>query len=177
MLWDKGIGEFVAAAEVLKREGVQARCVLVGQADEDNPACIDAAQLACWQEAGIVEWWGHREDMPAVLASATLVVLPSYREGLPKALLEAAACARPLVATDVPGCREVVRDGVNGLLVPPRTTQPLAQAIKRLLQDGALRRSMGRRGRELVLKEFSSERIARETVSLYRDMLARASSS
>lgn len=177
MLWVKGVGEFVEAATLLKRDGVQVRFVLVGQADEDNPACIAVEQLRRWQEAGTVEWWGHREDMPAVLSSTTVVALPSYREGLPKALLEAAACERPLVAADVPGCREIVRNGVNGLLVPPRDAQGLARAIKRLLQDEGLRRSLGRRGREIVLKEFSSEQVARETVSLYRDLLAQVSAA
>ena len=171
MLWDKGIGEFVEAARLLKVSGIQAQCVLVGMVDMENPAAISETQLRTWQTDGLVEWWGHREDMPNVLASAQLVVLPSYREGLPKVLLEAAACGRPLVATDVPGCREVVQDGVNGILVPPKDPASLCEAIARLLQDPGLRARMGARGREIVVKEFSVGRISRETLNLYDELL------
>jgi len=172
MLWSKGVDEFISSIKLLKEDGVQARYVLAGMIDKENPEHISETQLQGWQKEGLVEWWGHREDMPRVLGSADIVVLPTYYgEGLPKVLLEAAACERPLVATDVPGCREVVQDGVNGLLVPPRDACRLAQAIRRLLQDEGLRQAMGRRGREIVLREFSSERIASETIALYRELL------
>jgi glycosyltransferase involved in cell wall biosynthesis len=174
MLWDKGIGDFVAAARILRAKGVPARFVLVGRCDEDNPTAIAQDQLLRWKEEDGVEWWGHRDDMPAVFVSATLVVLPSYREGLPKVLLEAAACAKPIVAADVQGCREVVRDGDTGILVPPKNAQALAQAITTLLQDPALCERMGRRGRDLVVKEFSVERITSETVAFYRELLGPA---
>lgn len=174
MLWDKGVREFVEAAGLLKAQGVRARCVLVGMVDEENPAKIPERQLQAWQAEGNIEWWGHRDDMRQVLSAARVVVLPSYREGLPKVLLEAAACARPIVAADVPGCREVVRDGDTGILVPPKNVQALAQAITTLLQDPALRERMGRRGRDLVVKEFSVERIASETLALYRELLGPA---
>src|SRR5438876_10841084 len=103
MLWDKGIGEFVEAARLLNASGVRARCGVVGMLDEENPAAISEMQLRAWQKEGMVQWWGHRDDMPAVLASAQIVVLPSYREGFPKVVLEAAARARPVVAPDAPG--------------------------------------------------------------------------
>jgi glycosyltransferase involved in cell wall biosynthesis len=177
MLWDKGVGEFVEAARLLKAQGIRARFVLAGMVDEENPAQITERRLRTWQDEGLVEWWGHQDDMRRVLSAAHVVVLPSYREGLPKVLLEAAACARPIVATDVPGCREVVRDGDNGILVPPKDSHALAAAIAKLVQEPALRARMGAQGRALVVKEFSVERIAGETLGLYRELLRQARSA
>jgi glycosyltransferase involved in cell wall biosynthesis len=171
MLADKGVPEFVEAARQLKREGVSARFALVGGTDPCNPAHIPDAQLARWAEEGDVEWFGRRDDMPAVFAASSLVCLPSYREGLPKSLLEAASCGRAIVTTDVPGCREVVRHGENGLLVPAADAKSLADALRTLLQDGVLRRQMGERGREMVLKEFSEESVVGQTLEIYRDLL------
>ena len=171
MLWDKGIGEFVEAARRLQMDGILAQCVLVGMVDTENPAAISETQLRAWQQSGLVEWWGHRDDMPNILASAQIVVLPSYREGLPKVLLEAAACGRPIVATDVPGCREVVKDGANGFLVPLKDAGSLSRAIARLLSDPLLRRRMGACGREIALKEFSVGKISQETLDLYDELL------
>ena len=172
MLWDKGIGEFVEASRRLKQNGLAARYVLVGRCDEHNPAAIEPAQLRQWVEEGVVEWWEHRDEMSQTLASATIVVLPSYREGLPKVLLEAAACGKPLIATDVPGCREVVTQGVNGLLVPARDSVALAAAIDSLLRDSSLRAAMGMAGRERVVRAFSVEKVAGQVVALYRELLA-----
>ena len=129
MLWDKGVDEFVNAARLMKSEKRKLQFVLAGRPDPGNPAFIPEKTLLEWQASGLVEWLGHVEDMPAVLAGADIVALPSYREGLPKSLIEAAACARPLITTDVPGCREVVTDGVDGLLVPARDAISLARAI------------------------------------------------
>ena len=172
MLWDKGIGEFVEASRRLKQNGLSARYVLVGRCDEHNPAAIEPAQLRRWVEEGLVEWWEHRDEMPSTLASATIVVLPSYREGLPKVLLEAAACGKPLIATDVPGCREIVTHGVNGLLVPARDPAALVAAIDSLLRDSSRRAAMGAAGREAVTRMFSVEKIAGQFVDLYRELLA-----
>ena len=171
MLWDKGIGEFVEAARRLKQNGVSARYVLVGRCDEHNPAAIEPTQLRRWVEEGVVEWWEHRDEMSSTLASATIVVLPSYREGLPKVLLEAAACGKPLIATDVPGCRDIVTHGINGLLVPARDPAALADAIDSLLRDSSLRAAMGVAGREVVLRAFSVEKVAGQVVDLYRELL------
>ncbi len=173
MLWDKGIGEFVEAARLLKLRGSRVQCVLVGMVDKENPAAIPETQLRAWQSEGMVQWWGHREDMPNVLASAQIVVLPSYREGLPKVLLEAAACARPVVATNVAGCREIVKDGINGFLVPPKDPASLSEAIAKLLENPSLRIRMGIRGREIVEKEFSVDRISQETLNLYNELWKR----
>lgn len=175
MLWDKGIGEFVKAARDLKEKGVVARCVLVGRCDEDNPAAIGRAQLEQWVQEGAVEWWGHREDMPAVYGAASLIVLPSYREGLPKVLLEAAACGKAIVATGVPGCRDVVRDHLNGILVPPKDSAALAATIESLLSDDRMREVMGVRGRELVVTQWSGPRVIEQMLALYHDMLKASS--
>ena len=171
MLWDKGVEEFVDAARQLRQRGVKARFVLVGEPDAENPASVPEYQLIAWQKEGVVEWWGRREDMPQVLAQSHIVCLPSYREGLPKSLLEAASCARPVVTTDVPGCREIVRDGDNGLLVEARNATALADALARLLADPELRQRMGQRGRERVLNEFAQERIVDQVLALYREVL------
>jgi glycosyltransferase involved in cell wall biosynthesis len=170
MLWDKGVGEFVAAAGALRARGVVARFVLVGDGDPDNPASIPDAQLKAWHDSGLIECWGRCEEMPAALAQAHIICLPSYREGLPKVLMEAAACARALVATDAPGCREIVRHDENGLLVPLRDAVSLADAIERLLGDPALRLRMGQKGRHMVELEFSENKIAYQTLDVYREM-------
>jgi len=162
--------EFVAAARLLRACGVAARFVLVGGSDGENPAAIPEAQLCAWHAEGAVEWWGHRGNMSEVLAQAHIVCLPSYREGLPKILLEAAACGRALVATDVPGCREIVIDGENGLLAPPRDAAALAAVIGRLLDKPGLRAKMGQRGRALVEAEFSVEQVVLQTLAVYREL-------
>jgi glycosyltransferase involved in cell wall biosynthesis len=174
MLWDKGVGEFVEAARLVGRMKSRARFVLVGRCDEENPASIQPEQLHQWQEQEVIEWWGHRSDMPAVFGNAAVVVLPSYREGLPVSLLEAGACGKPIIATDVPGCREVVRHRVNGLLIPPKNAIALADAIVLLLENPELRHELGCRGREIVVKEFSSTIVIRQTLALYHELLQRA---
>ena len=171
MLWDKGIGELVAAARLLRQQGVQVRFVLVGAVDDGNPASVPEKQLCAWQEEGVVRWLGHQDDMPEVLGKCHIVALPSYGEGIPKALIEAAAAGKPIVATDVAGCRDVVQDGVNGLLVAPRDVEQLAGAIRRLASDASLRGRMGEAGRARVLKEFADEHINRETLWVYRELL------
>ena len=172
MLWDKGVGEFVDCALAIKQKGIQARFVLAGEPDVHNPECVPVEQLETWMAEGTVEWWGLRADMPEVLRQAAIVCLPSYREGLPKALLEAASCGRPIVTYDVPGCREVVVDGENGLLVPLKNKRELAAALEKLLHDPELRRRMGTVGRAMVLKSFSQEKIAAETMSVWEEVLA-----
>ena len=123
-----------------------------------------------WVAEGAVEWWGHREDMAEVYRQATIVCLPSYREGLPKALLEAAACGSALVASDVPGCREICIDGETGLAVGARDSRALATAVERLLDDGRLRARLARAARALVEREFSLDKVATETLALYETM-------
>lgn len=170
MLWDKGVGEFVEAARLLKSEGRQLRFVLAGVPDPGNPAAIAEETLLGWQAEGPVEWLGHVADMPTLLAEADVVVLPSYREGLPKSLIEAAACARPLVTTDAPGCREVVTHGVDGLLVPVREAEALARAIATLQDDPALARRLGEAARAKALAEFDERVVIEQTLAVYNEV-------
>ncbi len=168
LLWDKGVGEFVAAARSLAG---RASFVLVGEVDTENPAGVPAAQIEAWVGEGVVEWWGFSADMPATLARAAIVVLPSYREGLPKVLLEAAAVGRAIVTTDVPGCRDAVVANKTALLVPARDAAALAKAIATLLDDSALRTRFAAAGRDWVERHFSAERVAEQTLALYKELL------
>ena len=174
LLGDKGVREFVAAARALKEQGVRARFVLVGRTDPANPTDVGEPVVRAWEAEGAIEWWGYRTDMAAVLAMAHVVCMPSYREGLPRVLIEAAACARPIVTADVPGCREIVRHEVNGLLVPPRDAPATAAAIRRLLEDEGLRREMGRRARDMAVAEFAVDAFVAKTLAVYRSLLPAA---
>ena len=171
MLIDKGVTEFVEAIKLLNNERISVRGVLVGDPDDENPTSIPRSQLLSWNEDKIVEWWGEQDDISDVWRKSHIAILPSYREGLPKSLLEAAACGRPIIATDVPGCREIVRNGENGFLVPVKNPQQIAKAIKILINDEKLRNKMGIRSRQIVEAEFSTNKIVTETLSLYRQLL------
>jgi glycosyltransferase involved in cell wall biosynthesis len=166
MLWDKGIGELVAAARLLHSRGVAIKVRLVGPGD-DNPAAIPQAQLDEWAREGVVEVAGPSDDIPGVYANADIAVLPSYREGLPKSLLEAAAAGLPMVATDAPGCREICRDGETGLLVPLKSIAPLARALERLAGDPAMRATFGAAARRVAEADFSEARVVADTLTLY----------
>jgi glycosyltransferase involved in cell wall biosynthesis len=172
MLRDKGIGEFVeAATQLIKQHGTDyAQFVLVGDPDDDNRGAIPREQLLAWQQEGVVQWWGFKPDVENILAQATISCLPSYREGLPKSLLESLAMGLPCIATDVPGCREAVIDGVNGLLVPARDAESLAQAIDQLLQDPALCQQFGEASRKMAISEFSSDIVNQQTLALYAEL-------
>lgn len=168
MLWDKGVGDFVEAARRVRAADDRARLVLVGDTYPGNPSAVPADQLAKWQQEGLVEWWGWHDDMPAILAQSNVVCLPTYyREGVPRVLVEAAACGRALIASDTAGCREIVRQGQNGLLVPPRDSAALAEAILTLLEDATLRHNMGANGRRLVQEQFSVQRVNGSTLNVY----------
>ncbi len=177
MLWDKGVAQFVEAARILKSEGVQARFALAGEPDPENPAAIPHEQLEIWQESGEIEWWGLQEpqNMPGVLAKSHIVCLPSYREGIPRILIEAAASGRPIVTTDAPGCRELVRPGVNGIIVPSRDAFSLAGALRFLIEHPEERIAMGANNRQVAVQEFSQELVIAQFMSVYRDLLRTAS--
>ena len=145
--------------------------LLAGIPDSGNPASVPEDIVKGWVSEGLIEWLGHVEDMPALLATVQIVVLPSYREGLPKALIEAAACGLALITTDVPGCREVVADGVDGLLVPVRDVAALAKALRRLDDDGALRGRLGVAARTKALERFDERMILDRTLDVYRELL------
>lgn len=171
LLWDKGVGEFVEAARLLHSRGARVRFALVGRPDPGNPASVQSENLAEWNANGIVELWGFRPDMAKVFASAHVVTLPSYYgEGLPKVLIEAAACGRAVVTTDMPGCRDAIEPNVSGLLVPPRDAIALADAIQRLLEDDELRIAMGHAGRKLAERNFSIGSVVDAHLEIYRSL-------
>jgi glycosyltransferase involved in cell wall biosynthesis len=173
MLVTKGIAEFISAVRILKNENVRARFVLVGEPDPDNPASVPPEVLDGWIRETGAEAWGRRTDMASVYREADIVCLPSYREGMPKVLLEAAATGLPSVTTDVPGCRDVVRDGDNGFLVPLRDGGVrIAEALRTLIADPALCARMGARGRQRAVEEFSLDRVIRDVLSLYSELTA-----
>ena len=173
MLRDKGIFEFVEAAKVINEHTQRATFWLVGPIDEDNPGAISRAELNALVESadGKVIWKGYVEDMRDVYRDADIVCLPSYREGLPKVLLEAAACGKALVATDVPGCKDICRAGESGMLVPPRDAHALATALSALVDNSETRLSCGRVAREIVENEFSLDAIEQQTREFYRSIL------
>lgn len=173
IIGDKGVHEFVAAARQLKAAGVDARFALIGRTDSDNPTEVKEATIRQWEAEGIVEWWGFQFNMPMAYARCHILCMPSYMEGWPKVLVEAAACARPVVTTDVPGCRDVVRDGDTGLLVPPRDAGATAAALRRLIEDAALRRRLGEAARARAEREFSAARFIADSLAVYDDLLAR----
>jgi glycosyltransferase involved in cell wall biosynthesis len=171
MLKDKGVAEFVQAAAVLKRNYPAWRFVLAGAADYENPSSISASQLDQWQREGHVEWLGYVSDMSIWYRHASIVCLPSYREGMPKALLEAAAAGCAVVTTDVTGCRDAVVAGHTGLLVPARDAVALAEALLTLFKDRECRESLGRHGRERAIQQFGIDAVIAATMHLYRELL------
>jgi glycosyltransferase involved in cell wall biosynthesis len=173
LLADKGVRSLIAAHDLLIARGIPVRLLIAGDGDPANPASIPASEIAQWKQKPGIEILGHVSDIEAVWKRAHIAVLPSRREGLPKSLLEAASCGRPIVATDVPGCREIARKDVNAILVPPDDAAALADAILRLVTDADLRWRYGEAGRRIVEAEFSSEKIGEQTVALYDRLLGR----
>lgn len=167
ILRDKGIEEFVNAARILKQRGITWRFVLVGAADYANPSAIPIASIKAWTSEGVVEWWGHRENMIEVYEMAGIVCLPSYREGMPKCLLEAAAAGRPVVTTDVTGCREAILSGITGEMVPVRDANALADALGVLINDPARRARYGSAGRHLAIQRYGIESVIDQTLKIY----------
>ena len=172
LLGDKGVREFVGGAELVNRSEYRARFVLVGEIDPLNPASIQQKELDYWEDDGVVELWGHRDDMPQVLSSATLVVLPSYYgEGLPKVLIEAAACGRAVITTDHPGCRDAIEEDVTGVLVPARSADAVANAVLELLDDPQRCKEMGRAGRERAERMFDVRQVVAEHMRIYEELI------
>jgi len=173
LLWSKGVGEFVAAARALRARGIRARFVLAGEPDGGHPSAVPLHTLEHWRDSGDVEWLGWCQDMPSLIGQSHIVCLPSsYGEGIPRILLEAAASGRPVVATDSSGCREVVRHGENGLLVPVGEVEALATAIATLVQNPPLRVAMGIRGREIASGEFSLPQVIDANLAVYQYLMA-----
>lgn len=173
MLWDKGIGEFANAAMLLHNQGVSVRFVLVGEPDFENPSSVPREQLQRWNDAGIIEWWGYKDDMPGVFSQASVVCLPTYYgEGVPKVLIEAMACGRPIITTDVPGCRDLIIEGKNGIVIKSKSSTDLAEAMKRLVSDSSLCQKMGQEGRLIAEKEYSLTKVISETLDVYQELLS-----
>lgn len=171
MLYDKGVGQFVDAARLINSENIVARFALIGDSDSGNPNSIPVSVLTSWHNEGYIEWWGHRENMPEVIRMSNIVCLPTYYgEGVPKVLIEAAASGRPIVATDIAGCREIVKDGKNGILVREKSVPDLVKAIQKLVNNAGLREEMSLMGRKLVVEYFSSDKVIVDTISVYQDL-------
>lgn len=173
MLRPKGVMEIIEAARLVRQKGVNIRILMVGTPDRLNPESLREGDLEQWQAEGLVEWVGFRDDIADIWRQAHVALLPSYREGFPKSLLEAAACGRPMIASDVPGCREIVRHGSTGLLVPPQNGAALAEALISMAQDPEMRSRMGAEARVLVEANFSDTLIAVQMQALYLSLLAR----
>lgn len=170
LIADKGAREFAEAARMLRREGQVVRFCIVGTPDPGNPSSLSEAELSAWETEGIIERWGHRVDMANVLSAAYIVVLPSYREGLPKVLLEAAAVGRAVITTDVPGCRDAIEPGVSGILVPVRDARALAFAIESLLVNSQQCHEMGLAGRRLAEREFDIGLVVAKHMRIYQNL-------
>jgi len=172
LLDDKGIRTLIDAHRRLRQEGSNIQLLIAGTPDPANPASVSEAEAAAWNREPGIDWLGHVNDISALWARAHIAVLPSRREGLPKSLLEAAACGRPMIATDVPGCREIVRAGETGLLVPVDDVAALAAAIAKLAAAPELRARYGAAARKLVVERFSADAIGGQTVDLYRSLVS-----
>lgn len=171
LLWDKGVGDLVEAAREVRSQ-IPLKVLLTGEPDPGNPSSIDPRVIQTWVAEGFVEWQGFQENVKTVYEQSHIIALPSRFEGVPTVLLEAAACGRAIVASDIPGCRVAVEHEVSGLLTPVGDVQALAVALERLLSDGELRRRMGAAGRERALRLFTKQRINQATIELIREMLA-----
>lgn len=167
MLRDKGVLEFIGAANELKHDGIEVDMVLVGGVDSANPASLKESEIRLWVDKNVVSWLGHRSDMPEQLQRADIVCLPSYREGMPKVLLEAMSCGKAIITTDAPGCREVIESGIHGLIVPVADHMQLKQAILKLVKNPALVLSMGRASRRRAELMFADTMIADNYIALY----------
>ena len=173
VLRDKGVLDFVAAANIVHTQFPKAVFQLVGDCDPGNPTSFSEHEVRSWGSAGSITWLGFRTDVPALLASTNIVCLPSYREGLPKTLIEACAAQRAIVATDVTGCREVVNHGSNGLLVPVRNPELLAAAISQLLGDQVQRTTFAKNGRLRAENEFASPIVIEQTLAVYKKVMSK----
>jgi glycosyltransferase involved in cell wall biosynthesis len=170
MLRDKGIFEFIEAARLINQSKIQARFILVGDIDAGNPASLTKELLQDWVHKGIAEWWGWSDDVVNIYHQASIVCLPSYREGISKTLIEAGASGKPLIASNVPGCRQIIVDGKNGFLVPQKNVGALVKALVKLISNPELRKVMGINSREIIVQKFSSKTINGQTINLYESL-------
>jgi glycosyltransferase involved in cell wall biosynthesis len=174
LLKDKGVYEFVDAARLLRDRGVEIEMRLIGSPDRGNPTSVSQQDVERWSKEGYVRLLGFRNDIAEQYAQANIVSLPSYREGLPKSLVEAAACGRSVVTTDVPGCRDAITPGVTGMLVPVKNSVALADALQALVENTEQRNQMGAAGRRLAEEVFAIEKVVEQHMSIYRELLHNA---
>jgi len=173
ILVDKGVMEFIEAAKLTVNStsfNLPARFVVVGMVDTENQASLKLSDLMELEKNKIIEYWGHKNNMEKILPQSSIIVLPSYREGLPKVLSEAAACGRPIITTNVPGCREVIENNISGLLVPAKDSKKLSEAIMKLLLDRDLSSSFGKAGRRYAEKNFAIEKIILQHLEIYKSL-------
>lgn len=170
MLKDKGIREFVDAARILKNKKIKGRFLLVGDIDPLNPSSLEKSTLQTWNDEAIIEWRGWVNDVEKVLEETDILCLPSYREGLPKALIEGAAVGLPIVTTNTVGCKDVVEDGVNGFLVPIKNVNQLANKISILIKSSNLRGKMGKESHKIAKSKFALKKINSQTLKVYNDL-------
>lgn len=168
LLWDKGIEYLIDATKILKTEGIDFTLNLAGEPDMSNPSYINLEQLKKWENNGLINYLGYCSDMVEIIRASDLVVLPTYyREGVPLSLIEAASVGKPIVTTDMPGCREIVVDGKNGFLVPVKDSVALADKIREILLNKDLRVSFGQKSRERAINLFAKEIVAKRTIEIY----------
>ena len=170
LLRHKGIKEFVEMAKMLKSQKVEALFWVAGAPDNGNPACLSEREMTQCVNGGPVQFLGHHDDILEILNQADIAVLPSYHEGVPRFLMEAAAVGLPLVASDIDGCKSVIRQGINGFLISPKDTEAFASAVKKLVQDPELRVRMGAAGHKIVANEFDEQLIHRKFLDMYGEL-------
>ena len=172
LLKDKGVFEFISAARTLKERGANVRFVLAGDLDNNNPSGLNLDELNRLKEKGHVEYLGYQKDIAKLYSESHIICLPSYREGLPKSLIEAAAASRAIVTTDVPGCRDTIIPNETGILIPPKDSKKLVEALEYLIEHPKLRIRMGKGGRRFAEKEFPIEKIVQKHLDIYQDLLS-----
>lgn len=171
MLAHKGIFEFIEAARILKKNRINARFVLVGDIDNDNPSGIKINLIRKWEEENIIEYWGYKKKMSSIISLATVIVLPSYREGFPKVLMEAAASGRPSITTNVPGCKDAVIHNYTGILIPVKNSRKLVNEIQNLLSNKSKIKKMGFNARDYALKNFNINRVVETHIKIYKEII------
>lgn len=172
LLRDKGITTLIEASKILRRKEINFEIWIAGFFDEGNKNNIPERDLIKWDKMGLIKWLGKRDDMPELISSAQIVTLPTYYgEGIPRIIIEAASCGKPIVTTDTPGCRDFVDHEKNGLLIPPKDPIALAASLERLINDWNLRKKMGEYGRKKVCDFFSEEIVIQNTIKIYNEMV------
>lgn len=172
MLWDKGVRELIGAATILKEKyGHKIYFQLCGMIDEGNMECVPENYLKQIEVENYIKWYGHQKDIKTFYRNADIVVLPSYREGLPTSLIEACAIGRPIITTDAVGCRECVDEGLNGYKVPVKSVKELAEALEKLINSPEDRLRMGKYSREKAEKEFNKEVVIEKHLEIYNSLL------